>query len=319
MDQTGHWLTPRLRNNLDSFMNSLNSSRLEMLALTENTRLVPASLARLIDSLSTPHLNELHLSICNIGPDLAEPIIRYLISGRSRNLELLGLNGNNMGHKAVQDIVDAVEGGNFTIRNLGLYANRLLRATAPTDEGEMPFTATPPTDTEQRESTQLSYETERIPPLLERNRDLTTRVQLAAVRCLPRARILLNATRLSAVETARSAMESVSLNTHTPYFRLLDLPPEVLYLIVRHTSGDASALSDAQFTRIRKDAEGGEGLRRAVRMSKNKTRGWDSDADTRKELNAELKNDWLKSGRWNKWESDVRVLETSFRKDRQDD
>jgi hypothetical protein len=287
-------------------MNSLNSSRLETLSLTENKRLLPASLTRLLDLLNAPHLHELHLSICNIGPELAEPVIRLLRSERSRSLELLGLNGNNLGHEAVRDIIDAVEEGCFTIRNLGLYANHpRLPAQGEEDEEEASIARTIVTAT--LESKRLGEETERIPPLLERNRLLTQRVQRAALRCLPCARILLNAQPLSDLENARMAIESISINQHTPYFRLLDLPPEVLYLIVRHTSSDAIALSDAQYTRLRKDAEGGEGLRKAVRMAQSKTKGWVSDESTQRALSMELRDEWLRSGRWDKWERDTKI------------
>lgn len=286
-------------------MNSLNSSRLETLSLTENKRLLPASLSRLLDLLNAPHLHELHLSICNIGPELAGPVIRLLRSDRSRSLELLGLNGNNLGHEAVRDIIDAVEEGCFTVRNLGLYANHSRRSTQGEEDEEAPIARAIVSAT--LEGKRLGDETERIPALLERNRLLTQRVQQAALRCLPCARILLNAQPLSDLETARMAVESISLKQHTPYFRLLDLPPEVLYLIVRHTSSDASALSDAQYTRLRKDAEGGEGLRKAVRMAQSKTKGWVSDESTQRALSMELRDDWLRSGRWDKWERDTKA------------
>lgn len=277
-----------------------------MLSLTDNKRLVASSLSRLFDTLSTPYLHELHLSICGLGAEIAAPIAQYLQSPRSRNLRLLGLNANHFGADAISHIVDAVERGNFTISHLGLLANSVNNI--PSDavqDGSMTETVPPPR-AEERQSTSIDFETSRIPPLLKRNETLAQRVQLAALRCLPRARILLNAQFPSPLETARAAMESVSLRSHTPHFRLLDLPREIIYLIVRHTSQDATALSDAQYTRLRKDAEGGEGLRRAVRMTQSKTRGWVSDADTMREIRRELREDWIRSGKWDKWENNVR-------------
>ncbi|KAI9636616.1 uncharacterized protein MKK02DRAFT_37216 [Dioszegia hungarica] len=292
-----------LRENLDSILYCLNASQLESLSLTDNRRLLDKSIIRLFDSLSTPHLNELHLSICNLGPEISPSIISYLTSPRSRYLELLGLNGNRLGLEAVRNLINTLERGNFTILNLGLFASSSASDAAHHEE-EDGVEAVQPRE-KRREERQLGQETARIPRLLERNRLLTQRVEAAALRCLPCARILLNAKSPSDIDTAQRAIESISLKTHTPYFRLLDLPPEVIYLIVRHTSGDAAALSDAQFTRLRKDAEGNEGLARAIRRRRSKAEAWKVDRTGLGMAEMQLRDDWLYWGKWDRWECDV--------------
>jgi hypothetical protein len=305
-------LTWQLRENLDSILYCLNASQLESLSLTDNKRLLDKSIIRLFDSLSTPHLNELHLSICNLGPEISPSIISYLTSPRSRYLELLGLNGNRLGLEAVRNLIDTLERGNFTILNLGLFASSLASDAAHHEEEEGVEAVQPSAEEmemraeeKRREERQLGQETARIPRLLERNRLLTQRVEAAALRCLPCARILLNAKSPSDIDTAQRAIESISLKTHTPYFRLLDLPPEVIYLIVRHTSGDATALSDAQFTRLRKDAEGKEGLARAIRRRRSKAEAWKVDRAGLGMAEMQLRDDWLYWGKWDRWECDV--------------
>ena len=99
----------RLRHNLDSIVNSLNSSRLTTFSLTSNKSLLPSSVSLLLSSLSSPHLRELHLSACNLGPELSRDIATFLRSRHARNLELLELNGNSLGAEGVKHIVDAIE------------------------------------------------------------------------------------------------------------------------------------------------------------------------------------------------------------------
>lgn len=243
---------------------------------------------------------------------MVESIVAYLTSSRSRHLELLELNGNRFGLEGVQTIIDTVEKGNFTLRHLGLFActskpMSLLAANDVEDSGE-----TQEVEDEDRKKARQREErllgdqvTNRLPPILERNRILTRRVQRAATRCLPHARVLLNAKAPSSAMLAEQAIKSVGTSTYTPYFRLLDLPPEVLYAIIRHTSGDAQALSGSQFARLRKDAEGKEGLGRVIRIMKSKRRGWYAEDSTmERDISLEVRDEWLRWGKWDKWESE---------------
>lgn len=315
----------QLHNNVESILHSLNSSRLQSLSLTNNRSLLPASVSRLFSSLSTSYLTELHLSICNLGPTSVGDIIAYLRSPRSRNLELLELNGNALGVTGVTSLIDAVDSGNFTMRHLGLFgcdsrsARRGRRrldddgdidmdaesgSGSGSDDGESGVSL----ETKQQRTAEklaLEYQTsDRLPPILMRNHILTRRVRSAAARCLPYARLLLNARPPEATVVAIQAIENISNGTTSPYFRLLDLPQEILHLVVRHTSGDPSALSDAQFARLRKDAQGKEGLHRVERIWRAKQRPW-SDKAGIKEASRQVRDDWLKWGKWDKWECDA--------------
>lgn len=311
----------QLKRNLESIINSLNSSRISTLSLTNNPHLSPSSLTRLFAALSSPHLTELHLNTCAIGPGLAPSIAAYLRSPRSRRLELLELNGNHLGLLGVREIVDAIENGNFTIKHLGLVANESLpprpHREGGDDNGADEDEESESSEPEDRRSAEeklaeeraLSYEVhERLPVLLERNRVLTRRVRRAAVRCLAPARILLNAQPIVVddLTTDRQVIEEVSSNrTHLrpQPFRLLSLSEEVLHLVIRHTSGDATALSDSQWVRLRTEAGDRESLRRAARSLENKLRRAYT-IEERQGAGRELMEEWLMKGKWDRWELD---------------
>lgn len=228
-----------------------------------------------------------------------------------------------MGLEAVRDIIDAVEQGNFTITLLGLFANDARRAIASVDdEGEESVAQQTPLESEsQRQSRYaeerlLSYQvTERLPPILNRNSVLTYRIRKAAARCIGPARILLNGRpKITPVEeTVEQVIRDVATtngtgnDTDSPSrsspSRILDLPPEVLHLIVRHTSRDATAFSDAQFSRLRAEATDRAALTRLMRTMNSRIRGkvW----EIRGEAVPEVREEWLRRGGWDKWECDV--------------
>ena len=168
--------------------------------------------------------------------------------------------------------------GNFTIKQLGLFSNdtrtrlvkvrharRVLDIPPETDEEETLQQIALTAEERQAEEKILAYEVHsRLPLLLERNRVLTRRVRRAAARLLAPSRIVLNARPPDDTTTARRALEQVmdaspyrpassavfgglltpaSSRSTTPsiqHFRLLDLPEELILLVVRHMSGDAS-------------------------------------------------------------------------------
>ncbi|ORX40767.1 hypothetical protein BD324DRAFT_612053 [Kockovaella imperatae] len=289
-----------LRNHLDSVLNSLNSSHIEDLSLTNNPSLLSSSIRKLFNTITTPYLSQLYLSVCNLGPNIIPPLVSYLGSPRSRNLELLELNGNKLGVEGVRAIVDVVESFNFTIKEVSLLANDVLsRSNDDVEETSRP------SDAEKRaENDALAYECHRrLPPLLARNRALTQRIRRAAIRVIAPARILLTARPLNDVEMARQVIDSIG--TRPPAFRILDLPREVLYLIVRHCSRDASAFSEAQFTRMRKEAESRDNVKRNGTIMRERLLKAESDQIGRAVW--QVREEWLKKGKWDKWELDKPV------------
>ncbi|KAL1408614.1 hypothetical protein Q8F55_005427 [Vanrija albida] len=98
-------------------------------------------------------------------------------------------------------------------------------------------------------STSSGLAVNRVNALLRRNARYRERVRAAVRRVLPPARVLLTA-------MPRSGGAE---------FRLLDLPHELVVLVVRHASGDAGALSDAQWGRVIAYAEDPRSAGRAAR------------------------------------------------------
>ena len=301
-------------------LNSLNSSNLTTLSLNQN-RLDPEGISTFFAKLSAPRLTELHLSTCGISASTAESIAAYLKSPRSRNLESLELNGNELGARGVRRIVDVIEYSNYTIKQVGLFANDVGGSvgiggaaineqddlTAPdagangVSEGDAEARQRSQDERRQDESI-LSYNvSQRLPPLLERNRTLTRRIRRATFKALPKARILLHARRPTERETAVRVIEDVGARrSDGSVFRLLDLPREVLYTIVRHCSGDAGAFSSSQFAGLVKNVEEEKSLDKLGSAVRERVRRAKWGEEDRAEW--EVKEEWLRRGGWDKWE-----------------
>lgn len=289
----------RLLESVESIALSLNMSHVEMISLTNNSLLDSDGLQRFLRNLNSPHLRELHLAACGLTPEAAPAIAEFIRSPRSRSLECLLLNGNQLGGAGVTQIVDAVEEDNRSLMMVGLLANH--HSEARVDDGdvrELPGLVT----ANQKEGEQLEYQVHRrLPALLDRNRILTRRVRTAASRAISPARIILNALPPSNEATAQRVISDISSGTsaYNP-FRLLDLPGEVIHLIVRHASGDPRALSEGQFTRIKQEAVNRSALkawsRKRIELLKGKNIMEEKDAIV------ELKELWLRAGKWDKWE-----------------
>ena len=217
-------------------------------------------------------------------------------------MELLELNGNNLGVEAVTRLVDVIEHGNFTIKQLGLLANESTTINRIVDDGD--FEQVRPTTIsieKENEIKSLSYQVhDRLPPLLERNRLLTRRIRRATLCALVPCRILLTARCLTVEETARSVIRSVGSRSTSHPFPILDLPREVLYLIARHCSNDPTAFSGAQFARLVAETEDNEGIKRLKHMVDDRVRKAEWGEETKAVQQA--KEDWLRKGRWDKWE-----------------
>jgi hypothetical protein len=287
---------------MDSIMHSINSSRLSLLFLNSNAP-TPAGIEALFSSLDAPHLHTLHLSRCDITYPDAKHIAAFLASPRSRNLLELQLNANSLGYEGVKELVDVVQTQNYSIEELGLAANDPAPAKRRDSFGDVVQGAE--SDHEPDEPAQRAAELERLSGLLRRNRSYTRRVQQAAARCIAPARILLNAKpppEPSALEIAHQIIADVSrrdtdLTLLPRSFPFLDLPIEIQYQIVRHTSHDPLALSDGQFARLRSEAQDREALRRMADIMDRATR-----RDNERDAVRKVRDEWLKRGRWDKWE-----------------
>ncbi|WWD03443.1 hypothetical protein V865_001495 [Kwoniella europaea PYCC6329] len=296
--------------NVNSIVNSLNGSHITSLSLVNNTSISPKGLVRLIGLLDSTELKQLLLSACNLSSEegLIEAIVDYLASNRSRNLESLELNGNHLGGIGVTRIVDCIESSNWTITTLGLLANHSLSdQLVPIDDNSNGHDGNGVNGDNMvdraEENKVMEYQVHRrLPEILNRNRILTKRIRLAALKALVPARIILNAMPLTDEQTARRVIDDISQDRsyNMARFRLLELPEEVIQLIVRHTSDDPWAFSESQWTRLRKEASSRDNLRKASELVNSRLRG--KLPDERRETVRDLKNDWLRKGRWDKWE-----------------
>ncbi|WVW85958.1 hypothetical protein I302_107996 [Kwoniella bestiolae CBS 10118] len=300
--------------NVGSVVNSLNSSHISSLSLVNNTSISQKGLVKFLGLLDSSELRQLLLSACNLTSEdgVIEAIVEYLGSGRSRNLESLELNGNHLGARGVTDIVDAIESGNYTITSVGLLANHSLSDQLVDLEDNDNTNDTidengggrDPRLIDRREENRIiEYQVHRrLPEVLNRNRILTKRIRQAALKALVPARIILNALPLSDEEIAQRVIQDIS-NGHSSNmagFRLLELPEEVIHLIVRHTSDDPWAFSETQWTRLRQEVMGRDSLRKASELSVSRLRG--KLPDENREVEREMRGDWLRRGRWDKWE-----------------
>lgn len=294
-----------LRHNLPSILHSLSSSTLTTLSLTNNKSMLPDSLTTLLDTLHAPALAELYLSACDLGPSIIPSLARYLSSPRSRNLALLELHGNSLGAACVRRILDTIETSNFTLRQLGLLANDAKSQS----QSEREALGSPSSDTstpagscsaQQAESRILSDEVhDRLPRLLLRNRQLTRRTQQSALRVLAPGRVILHAQPASAETTAARVLEAPE---RIP-FPLLDLPEEVVWLVVRHTSGDVGALGQSQWARMRQYLLDRPSLGRMADVVRSAERGARRAEEVRGRVR-DVKMAWLCRGKWDKWELD---------------
>ncbi|WVF73126.1 hypothetical protein IAT40_007945 [Kwoniella sp. CBS 6097] len=305
-----------LQNNLESIVNSLNASHISTLSLTNNPGLDPTSLKKFFESINSPHLRQLQISTSNLPRSVASAVADYLRSPRSRDLDYLELNGNNLGEKGVTEIVDAVDENNFSIQAVGLLANQstvLGTVTNIDPSNDVGTEARERILMADRESEQATMEYQihrRLPILLDRNRILTSRIRKAALKTLVPARIILNALPPSNEDTAQRVISDISNGSSYSGFRLLDLPEEVVQVIVKHTSGDSTAFSDDQWTRLRRESTDRESLKWSIQLREERLRGRGlgigpgliGGRDERKEVDRQLKEDWLRKGKWDRWE-----------------
>ncbi|WVR00303.1 hypothetical protein IAU59_007446 [Kwoniella sp. CBS 9459] len=305
-----------LRNNLESIVNSLNASHISTLSLTNNPSLDATSFKKFFETINSPHLRQLQISTSNLPPSVASSVADYLRSPRSRDLDYLEMNGNSLGGKGVTEIIDAVEENNFSVQAVGLLANHSTIAGSISeidDQNNFGTEARERVLMADRETEEAAMEYQihrRLPILLERNRILTARIRKAALKTLVPARIILNALSPTDEDTAQRVISDISNGSAYSGFRLLDLPEEVIQLIVRHTSGDSTAFSDDQWTRLRREATDRDTLKRSMQAREERLKGRGlsmgpglmGDRDERREVDRQLKEDWLRKGKWDRWE-----------------
>ena len=288
-------------------LNSLNASNISTLSLNQNA-LSPTCLESLFATLNAPRLTTLHLSTCTVPYDASPQIASYLSARRSRNLETLELNGNQLGPRGVRRIVDAIETSNYTLTRLGVFSNDIT-PQIPLEPDDQGFADVPVgveeernTDEIRQDESILSYQVHhRLPLLLQRNRNFTRRIRNAALRALVPARILLHSRPPSDEETAKRVMDDIGENRELGNtFRLLDLPREVVYNIVRHTSLDPTAFSSGQFARFRSYAEDRAGLAHMGSVMRERM----AKASWGEESRAvwQIREEWLRRGGWDKWD-----------------
>lgn len=233
------------------------------------------------------------------------------------------MNANELGARGVRRIVDVIEYKNFTIKQVGVFANDMggSRGVGGVANEQDELTAPEgPTESEGDDAAQqrsedqrrqdhsiLDYNvSQRLPPLLERNRTLTRRIRRATFRALPVARILLCARKPNDQEMAKMIMHDVGERTNgsSSRFRLLDLPREVLYHIVRHASGDPMAFSEGQFVGLVKHVEEAKSAEKLSRAVKERVRRAKWEEDERAVW--EVREEWLRRGGWDKWDVGVK-------------
>lgn len=244
--------------------------------------------------------------------------------------------------------MDAVEEDHFGIRGLGLFSNELLGRpgarpqpmAAPSveqDQGEGMDTGTNTSNgdagiimeatAEERQAEERALNRQvqdRLPALLNRNRLLSRRIRRAALNIIAPARVILNALPPSDEMTAQRIISDVSSSSQlhtsssgavpiTRPFPILDLPREVLQLVVRHCSGDPYALSERQWGRVRAEAgdrASAERLRKAREAYRRRAgvggRGGVTMGSKIEEerVEWEVREWWLREMELDKWERD---------------
>ncbi|TFY70950.1 hypothetical protein EVG20_g2056 [Dentipellis fragilis] len=157
------------------FSAAVSTSCLQTLAMSANRNLSDGFLSNFLPALTSSHLEMLHLSAVALTPLSAPYIIDYIRSPRSRSLTSLTLNGNSLGYRAIQAIIQAVQEDNYTLVKLEI---------TPHESGEE-------SDEESTSMSSWRFSQEVLKALLWRNDDLANRVKAEATVLLKYSRLLL--------------------------------------------------------------------------------------------------------------------------------
>lgn len=224
-------LTPQL---LDSTyelaVELLNASNLTELYLSYNFLSTPGAI-HFFKNLRIP-LRILTFDECAIPVPCAPALAGYLASARGQRLENLDIFNNDLRVAGLQDIIAAVEEGNYALV-VNCIDGNCPRSQADLERG-------------------LSR---RMTAAVVRNYALRERVRNAAKRVIMPLRLIAHAKRPPVTgkrkrDDGEEAADSASPHPTEPHFPLLDLPRELQLLVGRHCSQDAEAFSEAQWLRV---------------------------------------------------------------------
>ncbi|WWC71833.1 uncharacterized protein I206_105792 [Kwoniella pini CBS 10737] len=294
--------------NIESIINSLNSSNIESLSLVNNIYIKTKGLIKFLNLLNCSTLKSLNLSACNLNSTISESISKFIISKKSRNLENLELNGNHLGSEGISKIINSIENYNFTLTSIGLLANHSLseqiinlEQEQEQEQEEINLNQEYLID-KKNENKIIEYQIhQRLPNILERNKNLNKRIRKASLNVNVPAKIIFNAKSLTNEEIAKNVINDISNNSSSKgIFRLFELPEEIIHLIIRYTSQDPWAFNDSQWTKIRKDSIDRDNLKKMYRLRIVRSRG--KMIDEIKGVNREMREEWLRKNKLDKWE-----------------
>ncbi|KAF9459681.1 hypothetical protein BDZ94DRAFT_1171238 [Collybia nuda] len=241
---------------LATFIDAVNSSRLQSLSLANNLNLSDNFVKILLPGLTSPHLRELYLSALGLSPISIPYITAYLSTpSRCSNLHTFKCNANTLGARGVNAIIEAIENRNYMLQTVELYSNQL---------SSLDLASLSETDNEERDPNAWRSSDLHLRRVLDRNKYLKRETEEGALRLLKYARPLLlrcpPETSLSTLDVVpcssscvcippshspSEALES-SLKTSTPS-QYAALPTEIQHHIL---SFFAPTLSPAQRVRI---------------------------------------------------------------------
>ncbi|KDQ13322.1 hypothetical protein BOTBODRAFT_33645 [Botryobasidium botryosum FD-172 SS1] len=169
------------------FVEAINTSRLQVLTLTNNASLSDTFLSIFLPRLSSPYLRTLNLSVLGLSPDSAPTISDYIASPRSACLRNLTLNGNFLGRGSVRHIIRTIQTANYTLQSVELLGNHLYDLVDSNAPGSPEAGAEGPQDG----TFTVAHMRSILEQVLSRNQMLFVRLKRNALHFLPIARILL--------------------------------------------------------------------------------------------------------------------------------
>lgn len=179
--------SPELSEFLGAVLSS-PSSALRCLSLTNNAAINSSGLLALLKHLNlgpSTQLAQLHFSLCDLTPDCAEPLARWLENpeGGAR-LQVLCINGNSIGSAGLRRIARSVTSGKASsLLHLEAHANE---STEEQKEWKEVTDALEAAETEE----DLEGWKERLELAKERNKTVLKETRLAALGLLAKGRIL---------------------------------------------------------------------------------------------------------------------------------
>ncbi|KAA1472470.1 RNI-like protein [Dentipellis sp. KUC8613] len=220
------------------FSAAVSSSCLQTLAMSANRNLSDGFLSNFLPTLNSSHLEMLHLSAVALTPLSAPYIIDYIRSPRSRSLTSLTLNGNSLGYRAIQAIIQAVQEDNYTLIKLEMFSNCFVRPDGA--NGAPPLEVGEEADEESTSMSSWRFSQEVLKALLWRNDDLAKTVKEEATVLLKYSRPLL-------LKPKKSVDSDHVVATKAPESGFAKLPTELQLDIL---TSFAPTLSAAQRIRV---------------------------------------------------------------------